>query len=151
SESGPLPGRYMSAAAESSAEPAQLAAAGRRVFQVEAQALEAVGQRVGEDFARACRLILASRWRLVCTGMGKSGHVARKIAATLASTGTLACITNLDEVGEGDLSMITDADIVLALYYSGESDEVLLLLPAMQRQGNKVIAMTGRAQSTLAR
>src|SRR5690606_27420485 len=151
SESGPLPGRYMSAAAESSAEPAQLAAAGRRVFQVEAQALEAVGQRVGEDFARACRLILASRGRLVCTGMGKSGHVARKIAATLASTGTPAFFVHPGAAGHGDLGMITDADIVLALSYSGESDEVLMLLPALRRQGNKVIAMTGRPQSTLAR
>ncbi|RRN54211.1 KpsF/GutQ family sugar-phosphate isomerase [Pseudoxanthomonas sp. SGNA-20] len=141
----------MSAAAESSAEPAQLAAAGRRVFQVEAQALEAVGQRVGEDFARACRLILASRGRLVCTGMGKSGHVARKIAATLASTGTPAFFVHPGEAGHGDLGMITDADIVLALSYSGESDEVLMLLPALRRQGNKVIAMTGRPQSTLAR
>ncbi|WP_125076929.1 KpsF/GutQ family sugar-phosphate isomerase [Pseudoxanthomonas sp. SGT-18] len=141
----------MSAAAESSAEPAQLAAAGRRVFQVEAQALEAVGQRVGEDFARACRLILGSRGRLVCTGMGKSGHVARKIAATLASTGTPAFFVHPGEAGHGDLGMITDADIVLALSYSGESDEVLMLLPALRRQGNKVIAMTGRPQSTLAR
>jgi KpsF/GutQ family protein len=141
----------MSAAAEPTTEPAQLAAAGRRVFQVEAQALEAVGQRIGEAFSRACTLILGSSGRLVCTGMGKSGHVARKIAATLASTGTPAFFVHPGEAGHGDLGMITDTDIVLALSYSGESDEILMLLPALRRQGNKVIAMTGRAQSTLAR
>ncbi|ADV26920.1 KpsF/GutQ family protein [Pseudoxanthomonas suwonensis 11-1] len=141
----------MSAAAVPHTESVQLAAAGRRVFQVEAQALEAVGARIGEAFASACSLILASPGRLVCTGMGKSGHVARKIAATLASTGTPAFFVHPGEAGHGDLGMITDTDIVLALSYSGESDEVLMLLPALRRQGNKVIAMTGREHSTLAR
>ena len=141
----------MSAAAETSTDPAQLAASGRRVLQVEARALQAVGARIGEDFARACALVLGSSGRLVCTGMGKSGHVARKIAATLASTGTPAFFVHPGEAGHGDLGMITDADIVLALSYSGESDEILMLLPALRRQGNRVIAMTGRAQSTLAR
>ncbi len=141
----------MSAADEPSTDPAQLAASGRRVFEVEAQALQAVGGRVGADFARACALVLASRGRLVCTGMGKSGHVARKIAATLASTGTPSFFVHPGEAGHGDLGMITDPDIVLALSYSGESDEILMLLPALRRQGNAVIAMTGRPQSTLAR
>lgn len=141
----------MNAAVEPTTEPAQLAASGRRVFEVEAQALEAVGQRIGETFAQACAMILASPGRLVCTGMGKSGHVARKIAATLASTGTPSFFVHPGEAGHGDLGMITDPDIVLALSYSGESDEILTLLPALRRQGNAVIAMTGRAHSTLAR
>ena len=128
-----------------------LAASGRQVFAVEAQALEAVGARVGEAFAQACRRILACKGRVVCTGMGKSGHVARKIAATLASTGTPAFFVHPGEAGHGDLGMITDADVVLALSYSGESDEVLMLLPALRRQGNTVIAMTGRPQSSLGR
>src|SRR5690606_32504588 len=88
---------------------------------------------------------------IACTGMGKSGHVARKIAATLASTGTPAFYVHPGEAAHGDLGMVTDADIVLALSYSGESDELLLLLPALKRQGNVVVAMTGRPESSLAR
>ena len=83
--------------------------------------------------------------------MGKSGHIARKIAATLASTGTPAFYVHPGEAGHGDLGMITDVDVVLALSYSGESDEVLMLLPVLKRQGNKLIAMTGRPGSSLAR
>jgi arabinose-5-phosphate isomerase len=130
---------------------ANLVASGRRVVEIEQAALGAVGARIGTAFAAACRLILASRGRVVATGMGKSGHVARKIAATLASTGTPAFYVHPGEAGHGDLGMITDADVVLALSYSGESDEILMLLPVLKRQGNAVIAMTGRAQSTLAR
>ena len=127
------------------------AASGRRVFAVEADGLAAVAGRIDGAFSAACTAILASRGRVVCCGMGKSGHVARKIAATLASTGTPAFYVHPGEAAHGDLGMVTDADIVLALSYSGESDEVLLLLPALKRQGNAVIAMTGREQSTLAR
>src|SRR5690606_10084541 len=87
----------------------------------------------------------------VCIGMGKSGHVARKIAATFASTGTPAFYVHPGEAGHGDLGMITDADAVLAISYSGESDEILMLLPVLKRQGNPLVAMTGRPQSTLAR
>ncbi|CTP85793.1 Arabinose 5-phosphate isomerase KdsD [Xanthomonas translucens pv. poae] len=130
---------------------ASLVASGRRVVEIEQAALGAVGARIGAEFAAACRLILASRGRVVATGMGKSGHVARKIAATLASTGTPAFYVHPGEAGHGDLGMITDADVVLALSYSGESDEILMLLPVLKRQGNAVIAMTGRTQSTLAR
>ncbi|KMM73722.1 D-arabinose 5-phosphate isomerase [Xanthomonas sp. NCPPB 1128] len=130
---------------------AGLVASGRRVVEIEQAALAAVGARIGAEFAAACRLILGSRGRVVATGMGKSGHVARKIAATLASTGTPAFFVHPGEAGHGDLGMITDADVVLALSYSGESDEILMLLPVLKRQGNAVIAMTGRAQSTLAR
>ncbi len=126
------------------------ATSGRRVFAVEADALAAVAARVDGAFSAACRAMLACRGRVVCTGMGKSGHVARKIAATLASTGTPAFYMHPGEAAHGDLGMVTDADVLLALSYSGESDELLLLLPALKRQGNTVIAMTGRPQSTLA-
>jgi len=88
---------------------------------------------------------------VVCMGMGKSGHVARKIAATLASTGTPAFYIHPAEAGHGDLGMLTDADVVLVLSYSGGSEEILTLLPAFKRQGNALVAMTGNAQSALAR
>lgn len=130
---------------------ASLAASGRRVVEIEARALDALAARIDGAFASACQAILAGHGRVVCTGMGKSGHVARKIAATLASTGTPAFYVHPGEAGHGDLGMITDADVVLALSYSGESDEVLMLLPVLKRQGNLVIGMTGRPQSTLAR
>ena len=127
------------------------AASGRRVFAVERDGMEAVAARIDGAFSAACRAILASRGRVACTGMGKSGHVARKIAATLASTGTPAFYVHPGEAAHGDLGMVTDADIVLALSYSGESDELLTLLPALKRQGNAIIAMTGREASSLAR
>ena len=128
-----------------------LAESGRRVFQIEEQALAAVAARLDGEFTEACRLMLTTRGRVVCTGMGKSGHVARKIAATLASTGTPAFYVHPGEAAHGDLGMVTDADVVLALSYSGESDEILLLLPVLRRQGNKLVAMTGRPQSSMAR
>ena len=134
----------------SSADPAALVASGRRVFEIERDALAAVAERLGEGFSKACQLVLESRGRVVATGMGKSGHVARKIAATLASTGTPAFYVHPGEAGHGDLGMITEADVVLALSYSGESDEVLMLLPVLKRQGNRLIAMTGRPGSSLA-
>lgn len=133
-----------------SVDPAGLVASGRRVFEIERQALDAVADRLGEAFQQACQAILASRGRVVATGMGKSGHIARKIAATLASTGTPAFYVHPGEAGHGDLGMITEADVVLALSYSGESDEVLMLLPVLKRQGNVLISMTGRPQSSLA-
>ncbi|NZA27478.1 KpsF/GutQ family sugar-phosphate isomerase [Luteimonas sp. SJ-92] len=130
---------------------ADFAASGRRVIEIETRALQALGGRIDGAFSAACRLILACKGRVVCTGMGKSGHIARKIAATFASTGTPAFYVHPGEAGHGDLGMITDADAVLALSYSGESDEILMLLPVLRRQGNPLIAMTGRVQSTLAR
>lgn len=135
---------------------ATLAASGRRVFEVERDGLAAVAARIDDPasdgaFAAACRAMLACTGRVVCMGMGKSGHVARKIAATLASTGTPAFYVHPGEAGHGDLGMITDRDVVLALSYSGESDEILMLLPVLKRQGNRLIAMTGRPQSTMAR
>lgn len=134
-----------------SAATADFAGSGKRVFRIEAAALEAVSARLDGDFTRACRLMLEARGRVVCTGMGKSGHIARKIAATLASTGTPSFYVHPGEAGHGDLGMITDADVVLALSYSGESDEVLMLLPVLKRQGNPLISMTGRPDSSLAR
>ena len=128
-----------------------LAASGRRVIEIEARGLEAVASRIDGAFSDACRLILAAQGRVVCLGMGKSGHVARKIAATFASTGTPSFYVHPGEAGHGDLGMITDADIVLALSYSGETEELLMLLPVLGRQGNKLIALTGKPQSTLAR
>lgn len=128
-----------------------LAASGRRVVEIEAHALTTLAQRIDGSFSAACRTILACKGRVVATGMGKSGHIARKIAATLASTGTPAFYVHPGEAGHGDLGMITDADVVLALSYSGESDEVLMVLPVLKRQGNPLIAMTGRPGSTLAR
>jgi arabinose-5-phosphate isomerase len=128
-----------------------LAASGRRVLEVEIRGLEAVAARIDGGFTAACRLLLASHGRVVCIGMGKSGHIARKIAATFASTGTPAFYVHPGEAGHGDLGMITDADVVLALSYSGETDELLMLLPVFKRQGNRLIGMTGRPSSTLAR
>lgn len=128
-----------------------LADSGRRVFEIEREGLAAVAARIDGHFAAACRAMLACTGRVVCMGMGKSGHVARKIAATLASTGTPSFYVHPGEAGHGDLGMITDRDVVLALSYSGESDEILTLLPVLKRQGNLLIAMTGRPQSTMAR
>lgn len=131
--------------------PDALLKSARRVFDIEREALVAVLERLDGGFTRACELILATQGRVVCTGMGKSGHIARKIAATLASTGTPAFYVHPGEAGHGDLGMITDTDIVLALSNSGETDELVTLLPVLARQGNRLIAMTGRPQSTLAR
>ena len=136
--------------ASASVDSAALVSSGRRVFEIERQALDAVAAGLGEAFASACQRILDSRGRVVCTGMGKSGHVARKIAATLASTGTPAFYVHPGEAGHGDLGMITEADVVLALSYSGESDELLMLLPVLKRQGNVLVSMTGRPTSSLA-
>ena len=141
----------MPPASPASTDSFDFAASGRRVFEIEGDGLAAVAGRIDGAFSAACRAILGCRGRVVCSGMGKSGHVARKIAATLASTGTPAFYVHPGEAAHGDLGMVTDADIVLALSYSGESDELLLLLPALKRQGNIVVAMTGREHSTLAR
>jgi arabinose-5-phosphate isomerase len=127
------------------------AASGRRVFEVETRGLAAVAARIDGAFSAACRLLHGCRGRVVCTGMGKSGHIARKIAATLASTGTPAFYMHPGEAGHGDLGMVTDGDVVLALSYSGETDELLTLLPVFRRQGNRLVAMTGRPDSALAR
>ncbi|GGY02659.1 KpsF/GutQ family sugar-phosphate isomerase [Paludibacterium paludis] len=122
----------------------------REVMTLEAEAILAVSSRLDGTFTRAIDLILAASGRLVVTGMGKSGHVARKIAATLASTGTTAFFMHPAEAAHGDLGMIAPGDVVLALSNSGESDEVLALWPALKRKGIRIIAMTGRATSSMA-
>ena len=127
-----------------------LLASGMAVVETETRALQALRERLDGSFADACQLILACQGRVVATGMGKSGHIARKIAATLASTGTPAFYVHPGEASHGDLGMITDADVVLALSNSGETDEVLTIIPALKRQGNPLIVMSGRPRSTAA-
>ncbi len=122
----------------------------RAVIATEAAAIAELGPRVDAAFVEACRLILACQGRVVVTGMGKSGHVARKIAATLASTGTPAFFVHPGEASHGDLGMIQPDDVVLALSYSGETDELLFILPMIKRQGIPLIALTGKPGSSLA-
>ncbi len=125
----------------------QLAA---RTFEIEAEALRAVAQRQGEGFVRAVQAMLACRGRVIVMGMGKSGHVGRKIAATLASTGTPAFFVHPAEASHGDLGMVQPGDVVLAISNSGESDELAAILPAIRRLGVTLVAMTGKPESTLA-
>jgi arabinose-5-phosphate isomerase len=128
-----------------------LVASGRRVVEVERRALDALQQRIGPEFAQACELLLSCRGRVVCIGMGKSGHVARKIAATMASTGTPAFFVHPGEASHGDLGMVTDSDVVLLLSNSGETEEILMIVPALKRQGNPIVAMTGKPNSRMAK
>jgi len=123
----------------------------RRVLEIEADAVRALIGRTGENFLAALSLILASRGRVVVSGIGKSGHVARKIASTLASTGTPAYCVHAAEASHGDLGMIRPEDVFVCISYSGESAELLDIVPLVKRQGAKLIAMTGEADSTLAR
>lgn len=123
----------------------------REVLLIEAEAIQGLAARLDEKFAEAQALILACRGRVVVSGIGKSGHIARKLAATLASTGTPAFFMHPSEAAHGDLGMITADDVVLALSNSGESGEVVALLPAIKRKGTALIAMTGNAASTLAK
>jgi arabinose-5-phosphate isomerase len=122
----------------------------REVLDIEADAVRSLKERLGEDFLAAHRMILETKGRVVVTGMGKSGHIARKIASTLASTGTPAFFMHPGEASHGDLGMIMRDDVVLAISHSGESDEILKVLPMIKRRGARVIAMTGRPRSTLA-
>ncbi|APE29824.1 D-arabinose 5-phosphate isomerase [Halomonas aestuarii] len=123
----------------------------RRTLELEQQAVAALAERLDDSFDHACRLILACHGRVVVTGMGKSGHIAGKIAATLASTGTPAFFVHPGEASHGDLGMITRGDVVLALSNSGETAEVTALLPLLKRMGTPLISMTGRPGSTLGR
>ena len=122
-----------------------------RVLRIEGEAVLTLIDRLDAAFPQAVALILASAGRVIVSGMGKSGHIGRKIAATLASTGTPAFFVHPAEAGHGDLGMITAADVVLAISNSGESGELLNLLPWIKRQGAHLIAMTGNPNSTLAR
>ena len=124
---------------------------GRAVIELEAEALSALVPRLNADFARACRLILDSPGRVVVTGMGKSGHIGGKIAATLASTGTPAFFVHPGEAQHGDLGMIQPQDVVIAISNSGETGEILTILPIIKRMGAKLIALTGNPKSSLAR
>ncbi len=120
-------------------------------FDIEAAAVQGLKRRTGDAFARAVQAMLGVRGRVVVTGMGKSGHVGRKIAATLASTGTPAMFVHPAEASHGDLGMIKAIDLVLAISNGGESDEITAILPVLKRQGVPLVAMTGNPASTLAR
>ena len=132
-------------------DPTQMIARGRRVLAIEAEAVAALEHRLDESFARACALLIGCEGRVVVTGMGKSGHVASKIAATLASTGSPAFFVHPAEAIHGDLGMITPKDVVLALSNSGETTELLTILPVIKRLGVPLIALTGNGGSTLSR
>ena len=123
----------------------------RDTFDIEAKALLGLKARQGAEFADAVKAMLACSGRVVVMGMGKSGHVGRKIAATLASTGTPAMFVHPAEASHGDLGMVTPGDVVLAISNSGEVDELTAILPALKRVGVTLVAMTGGAESTLAR
>ncbi|MEJ2523345.1 MAG: KpsF/GutQ family sugar-phosphate isomerase [Gammaproteobacteria bacterium] len=137
--------------AEEKVDTERLISLGQEVLDIEAAAVTSLRQRIGEDFVRACRLCLDCRGRVVVTGMGKSGHVAGKIAATLASTGTPAFFVHPGEASHGDLGMITATDVVLGVSNSGETPEILTILPRIKRLAIPLIAMTGKPASSLAR
>jgi len=122
----------------------------RNVLETEADAIRSLAARLGTPFVAALELMLRCRGRVVVSGIGKSGHVARKLAATLASTGTPAFFVHPAEAGHGDLGMITADDVVVMLSNSGETDELVLLTPHLKRQGAKLIALTGNDRSALA-
>ena len=123
----------------------------QRTLQVEAEALNVMAANLGEEFLSAVDAVLACSGKLIITGMGKSGLVGRKIAATLASTGTPSFYLHPGEAFHGDLGMISKEDVILALSYSGETDEVLKIVPFIQSNGNVLISMTGNKESTLAK
>ena len=123
----------------------------RQVLDIEADAVRNLGARLDDNFVRALQLMLACRGRVVVTGMGKSGHIGGKIAATLASTGTPAFFVHPGEASHGDLGMIAHDDVVLALSNSGESSEIVSIVQLIKRRGAKLVAMTGNPGSTLAR
>ena len=129
----------------------QLLQLARDTLDIEAQALQGLKARLDERFVQAVQMMLRVQGRVVVTGMGKSGHIGRKIAATLASTGTPAMFVHPAEASHGDLGMIKVVDVVLAISNSGESDELVAILPVLKRQGVPLIAMTGGLQSSLAR
>ncbi len=135
---------------DSTAETRKLIDLGQAVIKTEADAVSDLLGRIDKNFAEACMLILACKGRTVVTGMGKSGHIGNKIAATLASTGTPAFFVHPGEASHGDLGMITQDDVVIALSNSGETDELLTLLPVIKRLNVPLIALTGNTTSSLA-
>lgn len=124
---------------------------GREVLRQEAAALNTIADDLGQDFSKAVSLILNCRGRLIVSGVGKSGHIGRKLAATFASTGTPAYFVHAAEAAHGDLGMITADDVVLGISYSGETNELLTIVPTLKREGAQLIAMTGNPASSLAR
>jgi arabinose-5-phosphate isomerase len=137
-------------ARRASKEGATLALA-REVLEIEAKAISDLVDRLDEQFTRAVDVLMKCRGRVVVSGMGKSGHIARKMASTLASTGTPAFFVHPAEASHGDLGMVTHDDVFIALSNSGTSDELLAIIPILKRQGAKLIAMTGNSRSALAR
>ncbi|MGI9228533.1 MAG: KpsF/GutQ family sugar-phosphate isomerase [Gammaproteobacteria bacterium] len=129
----------------------QLLSLGRAVIETEQQAVAALAERIDENFAAACQHILHCKGRVVVLGMGKSGHIAGKLAATLASTGTPAFFVHPGEASHGDLGMITAGDVVIALSNSGETEEIITLLPIIKRLNIPLVALTGTLDSTLAK
>ena len=123
----------------------------RQVLRIEADAVLALAERINGSFLQALSLILNCRGRVIVCGIGKSGHIGRKIASTLASTGTPAFFVHPAEASHGDLGMITEDDVVIGISNSGESSELLNILPSIKRQGAKLVAMTGKPESTLGR
>lgn len=123
----------------------------KEVISLEAQELSALAERIDQQFVSACELIQNTLGKVVVLGMGKSGHIGNKIAATLASTGTPAFAVHPGEAGHGDLGMIEGDDVVIAISYSGESDEIMTLVPVIQRLGVKMIGMTGKPNSSIGR
>jgi arabinose-5-phosphate isomerase len=132
-------------------DPERLKKLGRAVVETENRAVAALAARVDDTFVRACALMLGCQGRVVVLGMGKSGHIGSKIAATLASTGTPAFFVHPGEASHGDLGMITAKDVVLAISYSGTTGEILVLLPMLKRLGVALVALTGRPDSALAK
>lgn len=137
--------------AADSEEISDLGRLGREVIRLEADAVAALEARIGPDFDRACALLLGAQGRVVVTGMGKSGIIGKKIAATLASTGSPALFLHPAEGSHGDLGMLTRHDVLLALSNSGETPEIMAILPLVKRMQVPMLAMTGRPESTLAR
>jgi arabinose-5-phosphate isomerase len=124
---------------------------GRQVLDIEASAVQALSTRLDDQFLHALDVILCCEGRVIVSGMGKSGHIARKIAATMSSTGTPAYFVHPGEASHGDLGMVTSEDVFIALSYSGESEELMTIVPILKRQGAKLISMTGNPASSLAR
>ncbi len=129
----------------------QLLELATEVLEIEARAVDHLKTRLGDDFVAACELCMAVQGRVVVTGMGKSGHVSNKIAATLASTGTPAFFMHPAEASHGDVGMITKHDLLLAVSYSGETAEVITILPIVKRLGAKLLSITGNPNSTMAK
>ena len=123
---------------------------GREVLNIEASAVQNLSARLDDNFLHALDVILQCKGRVIVSGMGKSGHIARKIAATMSSTGTPAYFVHPGEASHGDLGMITSEDVIIALSYSGESQELMTIVPIIKRQGAKLISMTGNVSSNLA-